>query len=69
LSDLEAGMRETLRLLVADLVDERLELRLDELRRELRPRWLTVEQAAARLGCSRDAVRMRARRGRLEHRY
>jgi hypothetical protein len=29
LSDLEAGIRETLRLLVADLVDERLDLRLD----------------------------------------
>jgi excisionase family DNA binding protein len=31
-------------------------------------RWLTVEQAAERLGCSPDAVRMRVRRGRLEHR-
>jgi excisionase family DNA binding protein len=30
--------------------------------------WLTVEQAAERLGCSRDAVRMRAKRGRLEKR-
>jgi excisionase family DNA binding protein len=30
------------------------------------PRWLTVEQAAERLGCSRDAVRMRVRRGRLD---
>jgi excisionase family DNA binding protein len=27
--------------------------------------WLTLEQAAERLGCSRDAVRMRAGRGRL----
>ncbi len=29
--------------------------------------WLTLEQAAERLGCSADAVRMRAKRGRLEH--
>jgi excisionase family DNA binding protein len=27
--------------------------------------WLTLDQAAERLGCSRDAVRMRAKRGRL----
>jgi excisionase family DNA binding protein len=33
-----------------------------------RPQWLTLEQAADRLGCSRDAVRMRANRGRLETR-
>ena len=32
------------------------------------PRWLTVEQAAERLGCSPAAVRMRARRGRLQTR-
>ena len=31
-------------------------------------RWLTLEQAADRLGCSADAVRMRVKRGRLEHR-
>jgi excisionase family DNA binding protein len=31
-------------------------------------RWLTLAQAAERLGCSPDAVRMRVRRGRLEHR-
>jgi DNA-directed RNA polymerase specialized sigma24 family protein len=30
--------------------------------------WLTLDQAAARLGCSRDAVRMRAKRGRLQTR-
>jgi excisionase family DNA binding protein len=29
------------------------------------PRWLTLEQAAKRLGCSPAAVRMRANRGRL----
>ena len=32
------------------------------------PPWLTLEQAAERLGCSPDAVRMRAKRGRLEAR-
>jgi len=32
------------------------------------PTWLTLDQAADRLGCSRDAVRMRVNRGRLEHR-
>jgi hypothetical protein len=31
-------------------------------------RWLTLEQAGARLGCSPDAVRMRVKRGRLETR-
>lgn len=29
------------------------------------PRWLTLEQAGERLGCSADAVRMRVTRGRL----
>lgn len=33
------------------------------------PRWLTLEQAAARLGCSPAAVRMRAARGRLQARH
>jgi excisionase family DNA binding protein len=32
-------------------------------------RWLTLDQAAERLGCTRDAVRMRAKRGRLEARH
>jgi len=30
--------------------------------------WLTLDQAAERLGCSPDAVRMRVKRGRLESR-
>ncbi len=30
--------------------------------------WLTVAEAAERLGCSADAIRMRCSRGRLEHR-
>jgi excisionase family DNA binding protein len=33
-----------------------------------RPEWLTLAQAAARLGCTSDAVRMRVKRGRLEAR-
>jgi excisionase family DNA binding protein len=31
-------------------------------------KWLTLGEAAERLGCSPDAVRMRVKRGRLEHR-
>jgi DNA-directed RNA polymerase specialized sigma24 family protein len=31
-------------------------------------RWLTLDRAGELLGCSRDAVRMRANRGRLEMR-
>jgi hypothetical protein len=31
--------------------------------------WLTLGQAAQRLGCSPDAVRMRGKRGRLETRH
>jgi excisionase family DNA binding protein len=30
--------------------------------------WLTLTEAAQRLGCTPDAVRMRINRGRLEHR-
>jgi excisionase family DNA binding protein len=50
-------------------VDARVEARLAtlELGRPRRP-WLTVAEAAEVLGCSPDAVRMRARRGRLETR-
>jgi excisionase family DNA binding protein len=32
-------------------------------------KWLTVQQAAELLSCSPDAIRMRAKRGRLEHRH
>jgi excisionase family DNA binding protein len=53
--------------LVADQV-EPLEHRVAELERGNGPHWLTLDQAAARLGCSRDAVRMRVKRGRLEGR-
>jgi excisionase family DNA binding protein len=37
--------------------------------RELpRRAWLTLREAAEQLGCTPDAVRMRIKRGRLEHR-
>jgi excisionase family DNA binding protein len=63
------ALLEALRALVAELVDEQVARRLDELNRENGPRWLTLEQAAEKLSCSPDAVRMRVRRGRLTHRY
>lgn len=53
--------------LLERLIDERVEARLAALpTRDTGARWLTMEQAADRLGCSVDAVRMRAKRGRLE---
>jgi hypothetical protein len=51
--------------LVAERVAAEL-ARLDAHRDDLR--WLTLGQAAERLGCSAEAVRMRASRGRLETR-
>ena len=48
-------------------IDERIAL-ANQLPAVAEPRWLTINQAAQRLGCSPDAVRMRARRGRLETR-
>jgi excisionase family DNA binding protein len=65
----ERALTEALRKLVVAVVEQEVDRRIDKLGRDTGPRWLTLEQAAARLGCSRDAVRMRARRGRLEHRY
>jgi excisionase family DNA binding protein len=56
---------------IEQLVDERVEARLAELEQPARftlAPWLTLEQAAERLGCTTDAVRMRAKRGRLESR-
>jgi excisionase family DNA binding protein len=51
--------------LLAVFVTEQIE---EVLRRPERP-WLTLDEAAERLGCSRDAVRMRVKRGRLEARH
>jgi excisionase family DNA binding protein len=47
------------------MVDERVSARLDMVTVDDRPVWLTLKEAAARLGCSEDAARMRANRGRL----
>jgi excisionase family DNA binding protein len=49
------------------LVEARVEQALAQ--HEKRERvWLTLKEAAERLGCSPDAVRMRVKRGRLDHR-
>jgi AraC-like DNA-binding protein len=48
-----------------ELVSERAAAVIARLERFNGPRWLTLEQAAERLGCSRDAVRSRTR-NRLE---
>jgi hypothetical protein len=55
---------------LGELVAERVasELARLEATRDNGPRWLTLEQAAARLDCTPAAVRMRARRGRLDTR-
>ena len=51
------------------LVDERVTAALAELQaHDDGARWLTLEQAAELLGSTPDAVRMRCKRGRLEHR-
>lgn len=52
------------------LVAERVAAELARLDagRDNGPRWLTLEQAAKRLGCTAAAVRMRAARGRLQTR-
>jgi excisionase family DNA binding protein len=68
--DLDA-LLDALRPLVAAVV-EPLEDRISELERQLDSargrRWLTVDEAAEQLACSRAAVRMRVKRGRLEAR-
>jgi excisionase family DNA binding protein len=66
---LEDGIREVLRPVVVDVVRDELDGLVEERLIRERKRWLTLAEAAERLGCSPDAVRMRARRGRLEHRY
>jgi excisionase family DNA binding protein len=53
---------------IEQLVDDRVAAALAEHGRENGARWLTLGQAAERLGCTPDAVRMRVQRGRLEHR-
>jgi excisionase family DNA binding protein len=52
-----------------DLVAERVQVELAAVAAPATERmWLTLEEAAERLGISADAVRMRVNRGRLEAR-
>lgn len=62
---LAPDMLDALEALVAERVAVELAARPDP----AVARWLTLDQAAERLGCSRDAVRMRASRGRLKTRH
>jgi hypothetical protein len=55
--------------LVADRIAAELARRDRELSATNGSPWLTLDQAAERLHCSPDAVRMRANRGRLESRH
>jgi excisionase family DNA binding protein len=52
----------------ARLIETMLEDRADVLNGEHRPEWISMAEAARRLECSVDAVRMRVKRGRLEAR-
>jgi excisionase family DNA binding protein len=58
--DLPPDVVEQIAQRVAEILADRVQ---DE-----RVEWLTLEQAAERLGCTAEAVRMRANRGRLERR-
>ena len=51
-----------------ELITERVRAELASQARDDGPAWLTLARAAELLGCSTDAVRMRAKRGRLETR-
>jgi hypothetical protein len=54
---------------VEELVAERVAAEMaSHAQRDAGPRWLTLEHAGERLGCSPAAVRMRASRGRLQTR-
>lgn len=55
------ALAEALKPLVRQLVREEVRLQLDE----CSPRWLTVAQAAVRIGIGESAVRERIRRGML----
>lgn len=53
---------------IEQLVEERVreELEARERQRLADRTWLTLDEAGELLGCSRDAIRMRVNRGRLE---
>jgi hypothetical protein len=52
-------------------VDARIAGAVDKLQSagNAEPEWVTLAQAGQRLGCSADAVRMRANRGRVETKH
>jgi len=64
-SDLRAMFGPELVAALEALVDERMAAALAAERRDDGPEWLTLAQTAELLDCSVDAVRMRAKRGRL----
>jgi excisionase family DNA binding protein len=67
--ELPHALADALRPVVEMLVDERLERRLAEIERaQSRRTWITLAEAADRLGCTYDAIRMRADRGTIESR-
>lgn len=59
--DLVAALDDHIRDIVAEVV-------LDERARAERREWLPISDAAARLGCTTDAVRMRVKRKTIESR-
>ncbi len=65
---LEALLSPELLSALDDYIGERVDERLAELPAGDGREWFTLEEAAERLGCSYDAARKRARRGRLETR-
>ena len=67
MTDLGATFSPDLIAALEQLVDRRVASALAALPADGAP-WLTLEQAAVRLDCSTDAVRMRVKRGRLESR-
>ena len=64
-------LTEVLRPMLTEMVDAAVRERIAELEAAVngRKEWLTFEEAGERLGCSPDAVRKRAERGRLESRH
>jgi Helix-turn-helix domain len=63
---LSEALAEALRPLIEEIVDETVERRLAELRPEPKKELYTLKEAGDFLGCSPDAARARANRGRLD---
>jgi len=61
----ERALVELVRAVVRDVVPAIVR---EEIQATMERQWLTVPEAATRLGCSADAIRMRAKRGRLQTR-